>query len=318
MQFTTYLRSKLPLYLTVGTLLTLVSCGSYQYVGYDSDGIYGSSGGNDDVVYTEKDNTPSTQDNSYYKRYFSEKSEKYDHIVNSDQNENIIFTDVDDYEGNYDDGGEAYQGYAGWGQNNDNVTVNIYSNWGWNGWGWNSYWYNPWRYHYGWNWNWHWGWYSHYYSPYWYPSYYGYYGGYYNPYYYGYYNGYRNPRNIAYNSGRRGSYINNSRYSSGRIQDGISRNNSVRRSGTSYNPNRSDIRRYNTTRTPNDNTVRSNTSRGNQSSIGTQSNPRSNTRINSPSRSTSEPSVRSSSPSRSSSSSSSGRSSGGSSSRRGG
>ncbi len=41
MQFNNYLKGKMPFIVLLGLLFGLVSCGSYQYVGVDSDGIYG-------------------------------------------------------------------------------------------------------------------------------------------------------------------------------------------------------------------------------------------------------------------------------------
>ena len=43
MQFNNYLKGKVPFISLLGLLFGLVSCGSYQYVGVDSDGIYGDS-----------------------------------------------------------------------------------------------------------------------------------------------------------------------------------------------------------------------------------------------------------------------------------
>lgn len=322
MQFKTYLQSKLPLYLALGSLFVLASCGSYQYVGNDSDGIYGSS---DAVTYTEA--TPrTTNENNYYKDYFAEKSNQYGNIAQAD---NVIFTDIDAYEGNYSDenGDIQYEeGYAGWGQDTDNVNINIYSNNGWNNFG---YWNRPWGY--GFN-SWYmYDWYGGFYNPYWYPSAFyggfGFYGGFYNPYFFGYnnfYNGYYGNhfyhRNVAYNAGRRGSNVygtnNRSTYRQNTTRatsrnSTIRSNNNVRRSNNSiYNPSNS-TRSRTRLNSPN---VRSN-NRGTRVNTPN-TNTRSNTRVNSPTRSSSSPAVRSSGSSRSSGGGAT-RSSGGSS-RRGG
>ncbi|MEZ4802237.1 MAG: hypothetical protein R2797_05645 [Gelidibacter sp.] len=323
MQFKTYLQSKLPFYLALSSLFVLASCGSYQYVGHDSDGIYNST---DEPTPTEETKV-TNDDNAYYKGYFAEKSDKYARIA---EEENVIFTDIDDYEGTYNEATgevEYEEGYAGWGQDSDNVTINVYSNYGWNNWGWYG-WYSPWRYRYGWYSPWAFGYgygwngYYGYYDPFYYG--YGYYGGFYSPYYYGY-NGYYGHnyyrRNVAYNSGRRGSYINYSGrninpYRNNDVRSTTRRNTSIRNSSsTLYNPANS-VR----SNTRINNNVRSNSTRSNTriNTNSRSSNTRSNTRVNVPSRSSSRSStVRSSGPSRSSSSSSSGRSSGGSS-RRGG
>jgi hypothetical protein len=331
MQFKTYLQSKLPLYLALGSLFVLASCGSYQYVGNDSDGIYSSS----KEVTTTEEIQPTNNDNSYYKGYFEQKSQKYEQIAQDDK---VIFTDIDDYEGTYNEASgevEYTEGYAGWGQNPDNIVINVYdnnqgwynwgypsNNWGWNwgwgfgynNWGWNNGWgygYNHWGWINGWN---NWGWNS---GFGWCAPYYGY-GG-----YYGF-----NQNHIAYNSTRRGNYTrssgrNSSQYD-GRRNSSVSnssvRNSTVRNSSnTRYNPANS-IRsntRSNSNIRSNQN-IRSNNTRSNTRINTPSSNVRSNTRVNSPSsstRSSSSSSVRSSGSSRSSSGGS--RSSGGSS-RRGG
>ena len=43
MQFNNYLQGKVPFIALLGLLFGLVSCGSYQYVGVDNDGIYGDT-----------------------------------------------------------------------------------------------------------------------------------------------------------------------------------------------------------------------------------------------------------------------------------
>lgn len=339
MQFKTYLQSKLPLYLALSSLFMLASCGSYQYVGYDSDGIYSSS---KEVVITE-DTEPTISDNAYYKGYFAEKSQKYEKIA---QDDNVIFTDIDDYEGTYNQATgevEYEESYAGWGQNSNNVTINVYdnnwgvspwygfgyyrpwgfnswgygfyNNWGWNNWGWGA----GWGYGYNnWFWNTGFGWCAPYYA----------YGG-----YYGYHNNYaHNPTrrgNYIANSGRNG-YVRNDSRNYIRNNTTTRRNSSIRNTNnTRYNPansirsnsrsNNSNVRsnstrRFNTTRT---NTRRSNNTRSNTRINSPTRSSGSNTRINTPSRSSSSPSsTRSSSPTRSSSGSTGGRSGG--TSRRGG
>ena len=74
MQFKTYLQSKLPFFVALSFAFVLASCGSYQYVGYDNDGIYNTS----DNVYAEEsayEDATKVDNNSYYKNYFAEKSQ---------------------------------------------------------------------------------------------------------------------------------------------------------------------------------------------------------------------------------------------------
>lgn len=329
MQFKTYLQSKLPLYLALSSLFVLASCGSYQYVGYDSDGIYNSS---DEVPVAIEAEQISTTNSSYYKGYFAQKSEKYEKLA---QDENVVFTDIDTYEGTYNEvtGQVEYdEGYAGWGQNANNVTINVYdNNWGWNNWGWGLGW-NNWGWNAGWgygwnNWGWglgwnNWGWNNWGWGPGW--NNWGWNAGFgWCAPYYGNYSYYGN--SVAYQSTRRGSYAsnlgrNNSQYTD---RGNITRRNTTTRNsnGTRYNQSnntrynpansvRSNSRsstRFNGSSSRSTNSVRSN-SRSNSNTRST--NTRSNTRINTPSRSTSRSSTRVNAPSRSSSGSSSTRSSG--------
>ena len=220
-------------------VLVLASCGSYQYAGYDHDGIY-SNGTAVTQEYSEEDQTESYDNALYYQQVFSRKADQFETIAES---ENAIFTDIDSYSsGNYQEDGyvdEAYPlAHGGWGQEADEIAINIYSqpfgypgyygyspyydpfyypSYGWNygwygygygphyGWGWGMH-YNPWRYGYGYAGIGYWG---HGYGHYW-----GYYG---NHNYYGYtrnvaYSNSRRNSSVDYNSGAsRGSYLSNVR-----------------------------------------------------------------------------------------------------------
>ncbi|NNL83684.1 MAG: hypothetical protein HKP28_09850, partial [Winogradskyella sp.] len=164
MQFNSTLIKKLPFYVALSTVFLLSSCGSYQYVGYDDDGIYNSD---DSVIVVERQvETPNTtsQNSEYYKDYFGNTSKEIESITN----ENEVFTDIDSYEGSYaeevQDTLDYRTGYAGWGQANDQVIINIDNGPNW-GWGWGMNWYNPWAWNrwgwnrFGWNtWGWNTGW----------------------------------------------------------------------------------------------------------------------------------------------------------------
>jgi hypothetical protein len=204
---TNYLISKLPFYVALSFTFILASCGSYQYVGYDNDGIYGS----EEVVYEQQpyNETPVANNNNYYKNYFAEKSREFETI----SEDGSVFTDIDSYEGDYNEVEDStyVTGYAGWGENSD-VTINVYPSYGYSSW-----WYRPY------SWNWYSPYYSYYgggyygYDSFWSYPYYGYggyYGGFafyspywsYSPYWYRnyrnhyYYNNYYGSRNIAYNA----------------------------------------------------------------------------------------------------------------------
>lgn len=259
-------------FLGIMAMLT-ASCGSYQSSSYyDSDGIYGNS---QKEQLAPQENPKSNQ----YKEYFS-----------SLKNEPVeTFTDVDNYNSYYPDSTstsnpENYSsGYAGWGGDSDNVTVNVYgNNWGYNywndwygpywGWGWNS-WYGPsWSIGLGWG-----SWYG------WGYPYYGYYG--WDSCFYG--NSWSNNHyyNQGYRSGRRGYY-----------GSGVATNNSIRhynagrRSYTQYNGNQRS-RSFTQTRGFNrSNQTRSTTPRSNQNTYYNTPRNNNNTRAATPSRSYSQPS----------------------------
>ncbi|MCC8360779.1 hypothetical protein [Salinimicrobium sediminilitoris] len=256
-------RSLLP---ALGSLFLLASCSSYQYAGYENDGIYSSSQSGE--AYTANDYEESYEDALYYKNLFGEKAEQFGAV----SQDGAIFTDVESYSsGQYDEnmfgaeGMEYEPGRAAWGTDPDEIAVNIYNNYPAYGsfyypygypyytgfydpfWGpryypygfydpfyfGSPYTYNSWRWNIGWGFGWggYYG-YGHRYSPY-HP-----YGGYSN--YYPYYN----RSNVAYNTGRRDSYSNsyrdrqaNSESRISRIQ-GYSNTRNVRAAGTRVNDNR--------------------------------------------------------------------------------
>lgn len=248
MQFKTNTQHKLPFIVALGLMALLTSCGSFQYAGYDNDGIYSSDNFGTDVE--QQVVTAASSDSNYYKNYFAENAAEVDAL----KEESEVFTDIDSYEGNYN---EIEQGtleqrvdYGGWGQNST-VTINIIDNgwygyndpWLWNGgfgfsYGWGRPWgWNRWGYGYGWNnwnnWGWNSGWsYGYGWNSRWCPL------GYNN---WGWNNGYygRNSNRIAYHNGRRGSLLYNNNlsrrsnsalsrrdYSSGRLSSaaGLTRN----------------------------------------------------------------------------------------------
>lgn len=284
MKLINYLFNKIPLFTALLAGLALSSCGSYQYVGQSSDGIYQTTTEN---VEQEPVAIPAENNNDYYSNYFKEKALEAEMYNDSDD----VFTDIDSYQGSYDETLEETNQNAGWGTSNETVVINIhdngfYNNYGWayNNWGWNR----PWGYNrFGWNsWNspyaWNYGWgYSGFYNSYWNNLYYGHGYGY----GYAYHNGFRR-RGLAYNTGRRGSYYRNSSYLNSRSSRINTRNNSVRpRTNTTRTRTRTRTR-TNTTR-PRTNTTRprTNTTRPRTNS----STPRSNSstpRSSSPSRST--------------------------------
>ena len=231
-------KSKMPLIGTLGLLFSLASCGSYQYAGYGDDSVYGTSR---TVEYqTETSNQAPSQNSTYYQNYFQEKSQELDYLAQED----VIFTDIDSYEGNYevenDTLVEYEESYAGWGQSPSEVSINVYSGFGYGGYGYPYYgsyysnWYYPYR-------NYGYGGFGFGFSGYGYPYYsygygYPYYGyGYSNyGYRYGYHhNNYYSRKGIAYNTGRRGSIYSNSNRS--RLAN---RTSTSSRNSSTYRPRR--------------------------------------------------------------------------------
>lgn len=227
------IRNKIYLLFMPVVVFALASCGSYQYSGYEADGIYGESRPG---IWEQKERQTTevkpNNNTSYYKNLFAQQSEMVGEVLESD-----VFTDVDSYTSN--DGYENYNetggdiayvgGNAPWGEDPDSYTINIYNN------GFHGGFYSPWRYGYGWGRHYYGGWYDPFWDPYW-PGYWGHpygpyaygyggsywnigfgfgygygygYRGYYSPYYYNHYrnNPYYHNNRVAYNQGRRNSGV---------------------------------------------------------------------------------------------------------------
>ena len=233
--------------------LLLASCGSYEYAGYENDGIYSPNNTGSEEAYAEADyeeHEDSYEDALYYKNLFGEKSNQFGNIAQ----EGLIFTDVEGYTstGSYDDDAALLEtelaytgGHGAWGSSADRISVNIYND------PFYSSFYHPYHnpfyggfypyrgYGYGYGWN-DWGWnYGFGYGGYGYGGY-GYYnpwrwsnpgwhrGWAYNPYRYGGY--YSSPyffgdryayRDVAYNQSRRNSVLD--------FDDDYNRSNSTAR-----------------------------------------------------------------------------------------
>src|SRR5690554_3555193 len=112
--------------------IVMVSCGTQNRTYNQNDGIYASGGTSNQENNTETETEQSSKAN-YYQQYFQSKSISYE---NAQQEEDVIFTDIDAYttsERLDDDGNiiieERYsdEDYGPWGSNADNVSVNIYN-----------------------------------------------------------------------------------------------------------------------------------------------------------------------------------------------
>ena len=270
-------------------LLSLASCGSYQYAGYDSDGIYADSAVAE--RYTKEEQTPSADKTLYYKQAFAQQAEVFENMTEG----GAIFTDIDSYSsGTYD--AEAQQdqyygeAYGPWGDQVDEIAIHIYPNphYGYYGYGY----LHPYYYGYGYGHPFSSRYYS-YYDPYWSWPYYGY-GSrihspwhwnaawiglgfsdywYYNRYLSGYYGySYNTRQNAAYINSRRNAFTDNvgrNSRSAVRYSDSYRNTRNVRatsRSNQDYNSVRttrsSNSRTYNTraSRVENPSRVRSNRS----------------------------------------------------------
>ena len=248
MRLNNYLNSRINLVGAFCLLIGLTSCGSYQYAGYQDDGIYGTPERTIEVVeVTPTQETPNTN-SDYYQNYFREKALELDNM-NTDE---LIFTDIDEYESStIENDSLDYQGFGGWGQNSSDVTVTIYNRpfinsyypWSWrnrflypyNGW------YNGWA-----HWNYGYGfydpWYSPFYlgwnSPFWFNNY-PFYGYGYSNFYYG--NNFYNRRGLAFNASRRGGIYSRSNLNgitNRRNFAGRSSNSTISRRNTAVSTNR--------------------------------------------------------------------------------
>ena len=164
MRLNNYLKSRIKFVGALSLLIGLTSCGSYQYAGYEEDGIYGSS--DRPVQYVEVAPVTDTQNNNseYYKNYFREKALELEDINTDD----VYFTDIDSYSSDYGAENDTldYQGYGGWGQNTNpnDVTIAIYNRpfmTGFYPWSWRNRWFSP----YGWHNQWAFGFYDYWNSP---------------------------------------------------------------------------------------------------------------------------------------------------------
>ena len=213
--------------------IIMFSCGSYQYSGNISDGIYGD---NRNVAYQEETVQNDIYDdkvkNTYYQTVFNEKAMEYEEAKSLNDS---VFTDIDNYQSVVEND-TINNSSAPWGEDINQLTINLYrgpayssirwsrlwnypiwlNNYGygygsvWNTWGYgyNNFWLRPHIYPY-------WGYYNDFYSPFWMGMGWGY-NYYFNPFYYGHHHHYNNygyfqnqwiwnNSSIAYISGGRGS-----------------------------------------------------------------------------------------------------------------
>ena len=193
--YTPHRLRSLPLVMVLFATILFVGCSGYQSVSYYGDGIYGDMPNpqpRNEVVASPQSTQPAQQSGSYYKNYFADKASQ-------GIQDDYIFTDPEQYQNPAPEQTSAgnYQAHGSWGDQVDNVNVNIIYNrpigWGWG-------WYDA-PYNYGrtafWGYNYH-PWYftfNQFHNPYYNPYRWGYHNPYYNPYRWGY----RNPYNPYWN-----------------------------------------------------------------------------------------------------------------------
>ena len=117
----------------------LFSCGSYQYSGNISDGIYSENKN----IHSQQESTQELVydkeiKNSYYQTVFSEKSMQYEEVESLNDS---VFTDVENYEGLVEND-TIKKNYAPWGEDIDHLAINLYMGHAYN----SIYWSRLWNY----------------------------------------------------------------------------------------------------------------------------------------------------------------------------
>ena len=117
----------------------LLSCGSYQYSGNISDGIYSENKN----IHSQQESTQELVydkeiKNSYYQTVFREKSMQYEEVESLNDS---VFTDVENYEGLVEND-TIKKNYAPWGEDIDHLTINLYRGHAYN----SIYWSRLWNY----------------------------------------------------------------------------------------------------------------------------------------------------------------------------
>jgi len=259
-----YFSNPIRSFLNIFILISITACGSYQNSSVMTDDIYE----NDKVVTTQvlEVQQLANSQNTFYKNAFSEKSKEYELINNEND---ILFTDAEQYSDANIENDSTDVTYGPWGDNKTNVTINMlgghsmysirgsrsnYPSWLWNngygygnvfgyglhswGYGYDMFWTRPFHYnlHNGlffpfWN---NMGWYGYGYN------YGGWPGNWYGNGYYNYNSFYRNT-NVANVSGRRGPSSSLSGRS-GSFSSRVSKNNYTSQSRISDNMINSSLR----------------------------------------------------------------------------
>ena len=115
-----YFSNPIRSFLRIFILIFLTGCGSYQYSSIMTEDIYETI---ENVSPQTTQSTASTNtQSSYYQNAFSEKSNEYAAVNNEND---ILFTDADDYTDSNVENDSTNTNYGPWGDNKTNVTINM-------------------------------------------------------------------------------------------------------------------------------------------------------------------------------------------------
>ena len=119
-----YFSNPIRSFLKIFILIFLSGCGSYQYSSIMTDDIYETNQvSNDNGVENSIQNIETKKSqNLYYKNAFSEKSKEYELISNEND---ILFTDAEQYSSSEVESDSLDFEYGPWGDNKTSITINM-------------------------------------------------------------------------------------------------------------------------------------------------------------------------------------------------
>ncbi len=119
-----YFSNPIRSFLKIFILIFLTGCGSYQYSSVMTDDVYENNqvNGNNVVENSNQNIESKKSQNLYYKNAFSEKSKEYEIISNEND---ILFTDAEQYSDSNIENDSTDVKYGPWGENKTTVTINM-------------------------------------------------------------------------------------------------------------------------------------------------------------------------------------------------
>ena len=119
-----YFSNPIRSFLKIFILIFLTGCGSYQYSSVMTDDVYENNqvSGNKGVENSIQNIETKKSQNLYYKNAFSEKSKEYE--LASNEND-ILFTDAEQYSDANIENDSTDVKYGPWGENKTTVTINM-------------------------------------------------------------------------------------------------------------------------------------------------------------------------------------------------